>query len=112
MDKRKAPWRLSRGPNRFRALVRRLRFAASAGGAVLGHVVRTDVDSIGCGLFHELDAGCLGVGAGHTVGLTFGGPFFKSILAEIYFTIYTLFLSDSILPEDIVEDGVFPGYLV
>ena len=108
MDKRKAPWRLSRGPNRFRALVRRLRFAASgcgcsplalrkhgagllagagvdvvvaeenlrgrgAGSAVLGHVVRTDVDSIGGGLFHELDAGGLGMGAGDTVGLAFGG---------------------------------------
>ena len=45
----------------------------SAGGAVLGHVVRTDVDGLGGGLFHELDAGCLGMGAGHTVGLTFGG---------------------------------------
>ena len=45
----------------------------SAGGAVLGHVVRTDVDGIGGGLFHELDAGSLGMGAGHTVGLTFGG---------------------------------------
>ena len=108
MDKRKAPWRLSRGPDRFRALVRRLRFAASgcgcsplalrqhgagllagagvdevvaeedlrgrsAGSAVLGHVVRADVDGIGCGLFHELDAGGLGVGASHTVGLSFGG---------------------------------------
>ena len=107
MDKRKAPWRLSRGPNRFRALVRRLRFAASgcgcgpldfgqhsagllagagvdvvvaeeylrgcgARGAVLGHVVCTDVDGIGGGLFHELDAGSLGMGASYTVGLAFG----------------------------------------
>ena len=32
----------------------------STGGAVLGHVVRTDVDG-------------LGMGAGHTVGLAFGG---------------------------------------
>ncbi len=45
----------------------------SAGGAVLGHVVRTDVDGLGGGLFHELDAGGLGVGAGHTVRLAFGG---------------------------------------
>ena len=45
----------------------------SARGAVLGHVFRTDVDGIGGGLFHELDAGCLGMGAGHTVGLAFGG---------------------------------------
>ena len=45
----------------------------SAGGAVLGHVVRTDVDGLGGGLFHELDAGSLGMGAGHTVGLAFGG---------------------------------------
>ena len=45
----------------------------SAGGAVLGHVVRTDVDGIGGGLFHELDAGCLGMGAGYAVGLAFGG---------------------------------------
>ena len=28
-------------------------------GAVLGHVVRTDVDGIGAGLFHELDLGGL-----------------------------------------------------
>ncbi len=45
----------------------------SAGGAVLGHVVRTDVDGLGGGLFHEFDAGGLGMGAGHTVRLAFGG---------------------------------------
>jgi hypothetical protein len=45
----------------------------SAGGTVLGHVVGTDVDGGGGGLFHELDGSCLGVGAAHTVGLTFGG---------------------------------------
>ena len=89
--KRKAPWSNSRGPNGFRASVRRLRFTAgsgssgplglrqhgagllagagvdevvaednlrgrSAGGTVLGHVVRTDVDGIGGGLFYEPDA--------------------------------------------------------
>lgn len=45
----------------------------SAGSTVLGHVVRTDVDGLGGGLVHELDAGDLDVGAGHTVGLAFGG---------------------------------------
>ena len=63
-----APWSDSRGPDRFRSQYRRLRLAAtgrsSAGGAVLGHVVRTDVDGIGGGLFHELDAGSLGMGFG------------------------------------------------
>ena len=45
----------------------------SAGSTVLGHVVGTDVDG-GCGGFlNELDAGGLAVGAGDTVGLTFGG---------------------------------------
>ena len=44
-----------------------------AGSAVLGHIVRTDVDGLGGGLFHELDAGSLGMGAGQTVGLAFGG---------------------------------------
>ena len=45
----------------------------SAGGAVLGHVVGTDVDCGGGGLFHELDGSCGSVGTAHTVGLAFGG---------------------------------------
>ena len=45
----------------------------SAGSAVLGHVVGTDVDSGGGRLFHELDGGCGSVGTAHTVGLAFGG---------------------------------------
>lgn len=76
LAKRKAPWSESRGPDRFRSQSRRLRLAATgrgAGGAVLSHVVRTDVDGLGCGLFHELDAGRLGVGTGYAVGLAFGG---------------------------------------
>ena len=32
--------------------------------SALGHVVRTDVDSLGGGLFHKLNAGGLGVGFG------------------------------------------------
>lgn len=36
----------------------------SAGSAVLGNVVCADVDGIGGGLFHELDAGCFGAGFG------------------------------------------------
>lgn len=45
----------------------------SAGSAVLGHVVGTDVDGGGGGLFDHLDGGSLAVGTAHTVGLTFGG---------------------------------------
>ena len=45
----------------------------SAGNAVLGHVVSTDVDCGGGGLFDHLDLCGLAVGAAHTVGLTFGG---------------------------------------
>ncbi len=45
----------------------------SAGSAVLGHVVGTDVDCGGGGLFDHLDGGNLAVGTAHTVGLTFGG---------------------------------------
>ena len=43
------------------------------GGAVLGHVLRADVDGGGIGLLHELHGGSLGAGAGHTVGLALGG---------------------------------------
>ena len=67
LAKRKAPWSESRGTDRFRSLSRRLRLAATGRGtrsAVLGHVVRTDVDGLGGGLFHELDAGGLGMGFG------------------------------------------------
>ena len=45
----------------------------SAGSAVLGHVVGTDVDCGGGGLFDHLDLCGLAVGTAHTVGLTFGG---------------------------------------
>ena len=45
----------------------------SAGSAVLGHVIGTDVDCGGSGLFDHLDGGSLAVGTAHTVGLTFGG---------------------------------------
>ena len=45
----------------------------SAGSAVLGYVVGTDVDCGGSGLFDHLDGGSLAVGTAHTVGLTFGG---------------------------------------
>ena len=44
----------------------------SAGSAVLGHVVGTDVDGGGGGLFDHLDGGSLVVGTAHTVGLAFG----------------------------------------
>ena len=44
----------------------------SAGSAVLGHVVGTDVDCGGGGLFDHLDGGNLAVGTAHTVGLAFG----------------------------------------
>lgn len=45
----------------------------SAGSAVLGHVIGTDVDG-GCGGFlNELDAGGLAMGTGDTVGLAFIG---------------------------------------
>ena len=45
----------------------------SAGSAVLGHVVSTDVDGGGCGFIHELDGGRGSVSTAHTVGLAFGG---------------------------------------
>ncbi len=45
----------------------------SVGSAVLGHVVGTDVDCGGSGLFDHLDGGSLAVGTAHTVGLTFEG---------------------------------------
>ena len=35
-------------------------------------LVQLRVDGLGGGLFHELDAGSLGIGASHTVGLAFG----------------------------------------
>ena len=44
----------------------------SAGSAVLGHVVGTDVDCGGGGFFDHLDGGSLAVGTAHTVGLAFG----------------------------------------
>ncbi len=44
----------------------------STGSAVLGHVVRTDVDGGIGGFLNEFDAGGLAVGAGDTVGLAFG----------------------------------------
>ena len=49
LAKRKAPWSESRGPDRFRSQSRRLWLTATG---------------LGGGLFHELDAGSLGVGFG------------------------------------------------
>ena len=46
--------------------------SGSTGSAVLGHVVGTDVDCGGGGLFDHLDGGNLAVGTAHTVGLAFG----------------------------------------
>ena len=43
---------------------------------MLGHVVRTDVDGLGGGLFHELDAGSLGMG--------FGDYFDNQLLTDAY----------------------------
>ena len=45
----------------------------SAGSTVLGYVVRTDVNGDGGGFLNQLDGGGFAVGAGDTVGLTFGG---------------------------------------
>lgn len=55
----------------------------SAGSAVLGNVVCADVDGIGGGLFHELDAGCFGAGF---------GDYFDNQL-----------LTDAKLPEDLAQ---------
>lgn len=45
----------------------------SAGSAVLGHVIRTDVDGGSGWLLHHLDGRSIRVSAAYTVGLTFGG---------------------------------------
>ena len=45
----------------------------SAGSAILGHVIGTDVDCGGGRLFDHLDLCGLAVGTAHAVGLTFGG---------------------------------------
>ena len=44
----------------------------SAGSAVLGHIVSTDVDDGGVWLLDQFHGGGLAVGAGHAVGLAFG----------------------------------------
>ena len=54
----------------------------SAGSAVLGHVIGTDVDCGGSGLFDHLDGGSLAVGTVRTGNLTLGTEDAAGLLAQ------------------------------